>query len=237
MASAATRMIPGASEAGVRFAPGESGRGFGLDLDAHLVSLNDQRSSDVGIRGEAGYGLWGGPYFGTVRPYIGLIRYSGDGSLQRALGVDLRDTPASQVNVEIHDQPHDRLRALRFTLRHRFLTLPYRFSAPRALTIAKGLGPVRFSDHNAAVGDQRTLAKDEPPAPCGQVVAGYGVARRRQMRSLVQPLADAGSAPEPAPRRSPRDRKPPAPTRPIRACSSDIAAVTPGPGVQLLAGL
>ena len=105
---------------GVRFAPGEGGRGFGLDLDTRLVSLEDGGSSDVGVRGEAGYGLWGGPFFGILRPYVGLIRYSSDGSLRRTLGVNLRNTPASQVNAEIHDQPRDRFRAFRFTLRHRF---------------------------------------------------------------------------------------------------------------------
>ncbi len=105
---------------GVRFAPGEGGRGFGLSLDTRLVSLDDGGSSDVGIRGEAGYGLWRGPYFGTVRPYVGLIRYSGDGSLRRALGVDLHDTRASRINVELHDRPRDRFRAIRFTLRRRY---------------------------------------------------------------------------------------------------------------------
>ena len=105
---------------GVRFAPGEGGRGFGLSLDTRLVSPDDGGSSDVGIRGEAGYGLWRGPYIGTVRPYVGLIRYSGDGSLRRALGVDLHDTRASRVNVELHDRPRDRFRAIRFTLRRRY---------------------------------------------------------------------------------------------------------------------
>ena len=105
---------------GVRFAPGGGDRGFGLDLDTRLVSLDDEGSSDVGIRGEAGYGLWGGPFFGTVRPYVGLIRHSGDGFLRRALGVDLRDTPNSRINVEVYDEPRDRFRALKFTLRHLF---------------------------------------------------------------------------------------------------------------------
>ena len=105
---------------GVRFASGEGGRGFGLDLDTRLVSPADGGSSDVGIRGEAGYGLWRGPHFGTVRPYVGLIRYSSDGSLRRALGVDLHETRASRVNVEIHDRPRDRFRAIKFTLRRRY---------------------------------------------------------------------------------------------------------------------
>ena len=105
---------------GVRFASGEGGRGFALDLDTRLGSPDDGGSSDVGIRGEAGYGLWSGPYFGTVRPYVGLIRYSGDGSLRRTLGIDLHDTRALRANVEIHDRPGDRFRALGFTLRHRF---------------------------------------------------------------------------------------------------------------------
>ena len=105
---------------GIRFAPDKGGRGLTLHLDTRLMSLDDGGSSDVGIQGEAGYSLWSGPYFGTVRPYVGLIRYSSDGSLRRALGVDLRNTPESRVNVELHDQPRDRVRALRFTLRHRF---------------------------------------------------------------------------------------------------------------------
>ena len=105
---------------GVRFAPGDGNRGFGLDLDTRLVSLDDGGSSDVGIRGEAGYGLWGGPFFGTVRPYVGLIRHSSNGSLRRALGVDLRDTPDSRIKVEVYDELRDQFRALRFTLRHRF---------------------------------------------------------------------------------------------------------------------
>ena len=105
---------------GVRFAPGDGGRGFGLDLDTRLVSLDDGGASDVGIRGEAGYGLWGGPFFGTVRPHVGLIRHSSDGSLRRALGVDLRDTPDSRIKVELYDESRDRLGALKFTLRHLF---------------------------------------------------------------------------------------------------------------------
>ena len=98
---------------GVRFAPGDGDRGFGLNLDTRLVSLDDGGSSDVGIRGEAGYGLWGGPFFGTVRPYIGLIRHSSNGSLRRALGVDLRDTPDSRIKVEVYDELRDQFRALR----------------------------------------------------------------------------------------------------------------------------
>ena len=105
---------------GVRFAPDDGDRGFSLNLDTRLVSLDDGGSSDVGIRGEAGYGLWGGPFFGTVRSYVGLIRHSGNGSLRRALGVDLRDTPDSQIKVEVYDELRDELRALGFTLRHRF---------------------------------------------------------------------------------------------------------------------
>ena len=105
---------------GVRFAPGDGGRGFGLDLDTRLESLHDGGAFDVGMRGEAGYGLWGGPFFGTVRPYVGLIRHSGGGALRRALGVDLRDTPDSRIKVEVYEEPRDRLRALVFTLRHLF---------------------------------------------------------------------------------------------------------------------
>ena len=104
----------------VRFTPNGPGRGFGLDLDTRLVSLADGPSSGVGIQGEAGYGLWGGQFFGPMRPYVGLIRYSGDNSVRRALGLDVRDTPNSRVKVEIYDHSRDQLRGLKFTLHHRF---------------------------------------------------------------------------------------------------------------------
>ena len=105
---------------GIRFAPGEDRRGLGVDLDTRLVSPDGRGSADVGLRSEAGYGLWGGPLFPTVRPFAGVTRYSGDGSLRRSLGIDLRDTPGSRVRVEAWDRPRDRLRAIRASLRHRF---------------------------------------------------------------------------------------------------------------------
>ena len=106
---------------GLRFARDGLRRGLELELDTRLVSLDDGRSSDVGIRGEAGYGMWGGPLFGTMRPYMGLVRYQDDNSLRRTLGLDLRDTPDSRINVEVYDHPGDRLRALNVTFRCRFL--------------------------------------------------------------------------------------------------------------------
>ena len=105
---------------GVRFAPDQSGRGFGLELDTRFASLEDGGSAGVGMRAEAGYGLWGGPFFGTLRPHVGLTRHPDDGFLRRSLGVDLRDTPNTRAKVEIHDHPHHRSLTLGFTLRQRF---------------------------------------------------------------------------------------------------------------------
>ena len=105
---------------GVRFAPDSLGRGFGLDLDARLMSLADGRSAGVGLRSEAGYGLWGGPFFGMMRPYVGLIRYSGDHSVRRTLGLDLRDSSNWPIKIEVHDHSSDQSLALKFSLRHRF---------------------------------------------------------------------------------------------------------------------
>ena len=76
--------------------------------------------SDVGVRGEAGYGMWGGSLFGTMRPYMSFVRYQDDDSLRRTLGLDLRDTPNSRINVEVYDYPGDRLRSLNVTFRRRF---------------------------------------------------------------------------------------------------------------------
>ena len=105
---------------GMRFAPGGSGRGFALDLDTRLLSAAGGVPSGIGIRGEAGYGLWGGRFLGTVRPHVGVVRHSGDGSVRRSLGLDLRDTPDSRVGLEVYDRSPDRSRGARFTLRHRF---------------------------------------------------------------------------------------------------------------------
>ena len=104
---------------GVRFAPDGMRRGLELELDTSLVSLGDGVSPDVGIRGEAGYRLWGGPLYGAMRPYIGLVRYQGESSVRRTLGLDLRDTPNSRTKIELHDHPRDRFRALYFTFRQR----------------------------------------------------------------------------------------------------------------------
>ncbi len=104
---------------GVRFAPDGMRRGLELELDTSLVSLGDGVSPDVGIRGEVGYGLWGGPLYGAMRPYIGLVRYQGENSVRRTLGADLRDTPNSKIKVELHDHPRDRFRAIYFTFRRR----------------------------------------------------------------------------------------------------------------------
>ncbi|MDE0277223.1 MAG: putative Ig domain-containing protein [Defluviicoccus sp.] len=105
---------------GIRFVPGEDRRGLGVELDTRLVSPDGGGSADVGLRGEAGYGLRGGPLFPTVRPFAGVTRHSGDGSLRRSLGIDLRDRPHSRVRLEAWDRPRDRLRAIRASLRHRF---------------------------------------------------------------------------------------------------------------------
>ncbi len=105
---------------GVRFVPKGLGRGFGLDLDTRLVSLGDGGSPGVGIRGEVGYGLEGGPFPGTMRPYVGLIRRSGDGSVRRTLGLDLGDASDSRIRIEVYNHSSDRSPAFRFSLRDRF---------------------------------------------------------------------------------------------------------------------
>ena len=104
---------------GLRFARNDLGRGFSLDLDTRLMSLADGQSSDMSIRGEAGYGMWGGPLFGTLRPYVGAVCHSGDQSVRQTLGIDLRETANSTANVEVRDYSRDRLRAIIFSFRHR----------------------------------------------------------------------------------------------------------------------
>jgi len=105
---------------GVRFVPDSLGQGFGLDLDTRLVSLDDGRSADLGVRGEVGYGLRGGPFPGTMRPYVGLIRRSGDGSVRRTLGLDLGDESDWRIKFEVYNYSSDQTPALKFWLRQRF---------------------------------------------------------------------------------------------------------------------
>ena len=100
---------------GLRFAPDGLRRGFGLEVDTRLLSLANERSQSVSIRGEAGYGLWGGPFFGTVRPYVGVIGDTNRQSVQPTLGLALRETPNSAAGVEFRERP-DIDRALMFTL-------------------------------------------------------------------------------------------------------------------------
>ncbi len=105
---------------GVRFAPDSLGRGFGLDLDVRLMSLADGSPTGMGMRSEAGYGLWSDSFSGMVRPYVGLIRYSGDHSVRRTLGLDLRGKSDWLIKFEVHDSPGDQSLTPRFSLRHRF---------------------------------------------------------------------------------------------------------------------
>ena len=105
---------------GLHFAPDRSGRGLDLDLDARAMSPADGSEAGVGVRGEAGYGLPGVSPLGIVRPYLGLTRYPGSGSIRRAVGLDLLDTPTSRLSLEFHHHSRDRSRAAELTLRHRF---------------------------------------------------------------------------------------------------------------------
>ena len=105
---------------GVRFAPDSLGRGLGLDLDTRLGSPGDGASSGVSIRGEVGYGLGGGPFLLTMRPYVGLIRRSADGSVRRTLGLDLGDASDWRIRIEVYNHSGDESPALKFSLRDRF---------------------------------------------------------------------------------------------------------------------
>ena len=99
------------------FAPG---RGVSVDLDTRLVSLEDGGSAGAGMEAEVGYGLWGGRFLGLVRPYVGLTSYPGEASIRRAVGVYLRDTPATHVSVELWDHSRDAETGLGLRARLRF---------------------------------------------------------------------------------------------------------------------
>ena len=100
---------------GVEFTADRLGRGVTLDLDTRMASLDDGGSAGVGLQAEVGYGLWGGPFLGELRPYAGLAFSPGGVSYRRSAGLHLRDTNASQVSVEVYDQ--SRVRASGLALR------------------------------------------------------------------------------------------------------------------------
>ena len=104
----------------VDFASGRGGRGVSLDLDTRLVSLDDGRTAGAGMEAEVGYGLWSGRLLGLVRPYLGLTGYPGEASIRRAVGVYLRDTPATHVTVELWEHTLDASTGLGLRARHRF---------------------------------------------------------------------------------------------------------------------
>ncbi|MDE0060047.1 MAG: Ig domain-containing protein [Defluviicoccus sp.] len=105
---------------GIRFAPGEFGRGLGLDLETRLIPPAGGGSAGIGLRGEAGYGLWGGNLFRTVRPYAGLVRRSGGDAVRRSLGVGIGATPSPRLRLEVYDDPAGRSRGIALTWRRRF---------------------------------------------------------------------------------------------------------------------
>ena len=105
---------------GIRFAPDGLDRGLGLELDTRLVSPAAGHPAGIGVRGEAGYGLWGGSVLGTVHPYVGFVRHPGDGAIRGSAGLNLGDTPASQIKVEVYDHHRDRSPAFSLAVRHRF---------------------------------------------------------------------------------------------------------------------
>ena len=103
---------------GLRLAPDSLRRGLGIDVDTRLQSTTQDVSTSVSIHGEAGYGLWGGPFFGMVRPYVGVSGDSRHRSVQQTFGLGLRETPSSAARIELRERPAVD-RALMFTLRHR----------------------------------------------------------------------------------------------------------------------
>ena len=91
-----------------------------VELDTRLVSLEDGRSAGAGMEAEVGYGLWGGRLRGLVRPYLGLTGYPGEASIRRAVGLSLRDTPATHLSVEAWEHSRDDSQGVGLRARLRF---------------------------------------------------------------------------------------------------------------------
>ena len=72
------------------------------------------------MEAEVGYGLWSGFVLGRVRPYVGMTCYPGEASIRRAVGVYLRDTPATHLSVEVREHSRDATTGLGLRARLRF---------------------------------------------------------------------------------------------------------------------
>ena len=86
--------------ASARFDPDPGARGLKLSLRSVLGAASNDPRATYGLDGELAYGLFGGAFGSTVRPYIAISSFAGASGARRAAGLHLRDEPDYRLSLE-----------------------------------------------------------------------------------------------------------------------------------------
>ena len=86
--------------ASARFDPDPGARGLELSLRSVLGAASNDPRATYGLDGEIAYGLFGGAFGSTVRPYVAISSFAGASGARRAAGLHLRDEPDYRLSLE-----------------------------------------------------------------------------------------------------------------------------------------
>ena len=86
--------------ASARFDPDPGARGLELSLRSVLGAASDDAEAGYGLDGELAYGVFGGAFGSTVRPYVSVSGLAGVSGARRATGLRLRDEPGYRLTLE-----------------------------------------------------------------------------------------------------------------------------------------
>ena len=89
--------------ASARLDPSPGPRGLELSLRSALGASSVDAEPTYGLDGELAYGVFGGAFGSTVRPYVGVSGIAGAGGMRRAAGLRLRDQPDYRLSLETHE--------------------------------------------------------------------------------------------------------------------------------------
>ena len=68
-----------------------------------LGAASDDAGAAYGVDGEVAYGVFGGAFGSTVRPYVSMSGFAGASGARRAAGLRLRDEPGYRLSLETYE--------------------------------------------------------------------------------------------------------------------------------------
>ena len=89
--------------ASARYDPDPGARGLELSLRSVLGAASDDAEAAYGVDGELAYGVFGGAFGSTVRPYVSMSGFAGASGARRAAGLRLRDEPGYRLSLETYE--------------------------------------------------------------------------------------------------------------------------------------